>query len=463
MRKLIAGSVVLGLAAAAIFMVTRRGDAETNSYRFVDVEQGDIEAIVAATGSLSAVQTVQVGTQVSGQITDIYADFNDEVRRGQLIARLDSTLLVQAVQNAEASLQRVEADLTRTEWEFERAAELFRSQGVTESEYKTAEYNFAAAKSNRASAEVSLEQARRNLGYSKIYAPIDGVVVERNVEPGQTVAASMSTPQLFLIANDLAEMEILASVDESDIGQIHEGQDARFTVQAYPDEAFRGTVRQVRLQSSVQENVVNYTVVVSVLNDEGRLLPGMTATVDFIVERVEDVIRVPNSALRFRPNQAMLTEWQTRMQAQRERTAAERAAGAGTGDAESGEDAAAAAPRGRGAFAEMSDEERQALRERFAQAGGPGGFGGGEGRGGFGGAAGGQGNQLWYIDAEGLLQVARVRAGVTDGQYTEVSGRGIEPGMRVIAGVVVSSESSTPTNPFQPQQQQNRGFGPRGF
>lgn len=465
MRKLIAGTVVLGLAAAAIFLVTRRGDAETNSYRFVDVERGDIEAVVAATGSLSAVQTVQVGTQVSGQITDIYVDFNDDVRRGQLVARLDSTLLVQAVQNAEASLQRVEAELSRREWEFERSAELFRSQGVTEAEYKTAEYDLAAARSNLASAEVSLEQARQNLGYSKIYAPIDGVVVERNVEPGQTVAASMSTPQLFLIANDLAEMEILASVDESDIGQIHEGQGARFTVQAYPDEAFTGTVRQVRLQSTVQENVVNYTVVVSVRNDDGRLLPGMTATVDFIVERVEDVVRVPNSALRFRPNQAMLTDWQTRMQAQREQRAEPPAPGGDTPEAEgdaAAADAEAGGRRGRGAFADMTDEERQALRERFAEGGGPGGFVGGEGRAGFAGAGGGQGSQLWYVDDGGLLQMARVRVGVTDGQYTEVIGPRIEPGMQVIAGVVVSSESSTPTNPFQPQQQ-NRGFGPRGF
>ena len=433
MRKLIAGLVVVGLAAVAIFTVARRGDAETMSYRFVDVETGDIEAVVAATGALTAVQTVQVGTQVSGQITDIRVDFNDRVRRGQVIARLDSTLLVQAVQNAEANVARSEAELSRREWEFERASELFKLQGVTESEYKTAEYDLAVSRSNLASARVNLEQARRNLGYSVIYAPIDGVVVERNVEPGQTVAASMSTPQLFLIANDLSEMEILASVDESDIGQIREGQPARFTVQAYPDERFEGVVRQVRLQSSVQENVVNYTVVVSVQNDDGRLLPGMTATVDFIVERVDQVLKVPNAALRFRPNQAMLAELQERQQAQREQRAAEQ-----------GDDA-------RGGLADLSDEERQALRERFQQGGGAGG-----GRGGA-----GAGNQLYYVDDQGILQVARVRAGVTDGQFTEVSGRGIEAGLHVIAGVVVSSGEEAPTNPFQ-QQQQRGGFG-RGF
>jgi len=444
MRKWIAGLVVVGLAATAIFVFTRTGDAETSSYRFVEVEEGDVEAVVAATGALSAVTTVQVGTQVSGQVNEIFVDFNDHVTQGQLIARIDPTLLKQAVKNQEANLERIEAELVQRKWEYERSQELFQSQGVTESEFRTAEYNFAVSKSNLTSAQVNLDQARRNLAYSDIYAPIDGVVVERNVEPGQTVAASLSTPQLFLIANDLSEMEILAAVDESDIGQIQEGQEASFTVQAYPDESFRGTVRQVRLQSSVQENVVNYTVVVSVKNPDGRLLPGMTATVDFIVERVEDVLKVPNAALRFRPNQAMMAELQERQRAQREQRIAER----GT-DSTAGDDRAALRER----FAGLSDEERQAMRERFAAGGAnfPGGRAGGRGG----------GNQLWYVDADGLLQIARVRAGVSDGQFTQITGRNIEPGMQVIAGVVVSS-AQTSTNPFQQQNNNRRGFG-RGF
>jgi HlyD family secretion protein len=452
MRKLIAVLVIVGLAASAIFVFTRRGDAETSSYRYVDVEQGDLEAVVAATGALTAVTTVQVGTQVSGQITDILVDFNDNVKRGQLVARIDPTLLTQAVLNAEANLSRNQAELARREWEFQRSAELFKSQGVTESEYKTAEYDLAVSRSNLASAEVNLEQARRNLGYSEIYAPIDGVVVERNVEPGQTVASSMSTPQLFLIANDLKELEILASVDESDIGQIHEGQPARFTVQAYPDDSFAGTVRQVRLQSSVQENVVAYTVVVSVRNEELKLLPGMTATVDFIVERVENVLKVPNAALRFRPNQAMLAEIQERRQAMREQGGASPGA---TGDSAGASEGRPGRGGEGGGFADLSEEERAALRERFQQGGGAGGTGG---AGGFGG---GGGSQLYYVDADGLLQVARVQVGVTDGQYTEVTGRSLEVGMQVIAGVVVSSAGQAPANPFQ-QQQENRGFG-RGF
>ncbi len=477
MKKTIVGTLIVLAVAAAVFVATRRGDAATSSYRFVEIEQGVVEAVVAATGQLSAVTTVQVGTQVSGQVLEIFVDFNDLVRRGQLIARIDATILRQAVLDAEATLDRIQADLERRIWEYDRTNELFARQGVTESEYKTAEYDLAAARANLKSAEVSLDRARNNLAYTEIYAPIDGVVVERNVEPGQTVAASMSTPQLFLIANDLAKMEILASVDESDIGLISEGREARFTVQAYPDESFEGTVRQVRLQSSVQENVVNYTVVVSVRNDDGRLLPGMTATVDFIVDRVEDVIKVPNVALRFRPNQAMMAELQERQQAAREARLAER-----DGEAATDSDPATRERPGEGERRFAEGEVPDSIRDRFRQmresgdfprggegrpgaGGGRGGFGDGQGgpdaggRGGFGGQG---GSQLWYVDADGLLQVARVRPGVTDGQYTEVMGRGLEPGMQVIAGVVVVSSASAATNPFQQPQQNRRGFG-RGF
>jgi HlyD family secretion protein len=442
MKRAIVGLVTATTAAAAIILATGIGDAATSSYRFVAVEQGDVEAVVAATGALSAVTTVQVGTQVSGQIERVFVDFNDRVTRGQLIARIDATILQQAVLDAEANLERVQADLARREWVYERTTELFSKQGVTESEYKTAEYDLAVARANLKSAQVALQRARDNLAYSEVYAPIDGVVIERNVEPGQTVAATMSTPQLFLIANDLAEMEILASVDESDIGQISEGQEARFTVQAHPDETFSGTVRQVRLESAVQENVVNYTVVVSVRNDDGKLLPGMTATVDFVVEKVEEVLKVPNAALRFQPTQAMLEEVHER----------QRALSEGTIPKEVGES--------------DSDSVRAGPRERFAQGGqrrgGQAGVGGREGGlGGFAGRASGNASQLWYVDEEGLLQVMRVRPGVTDGQSTQVAGRGLEPGMQVIASVVITSAEAASINPFQQQQSQNRPR--RGF
>jgi HlyD family secretion protein len=442
MKKVLGLVALVAVVIAAIISFARSGGAETAEYRFVTIEEGDIEAVVASTGSLSAVTTVQVGTQVSGQVAEIFVDFNDRVQKGQLIARIDPTLLQQTVRDAEANLERVQADLANREREFERTARLHESQGVTDSEYDTAEYNVAVARASLKSAQVSLERAQNNLSYSLIYAPIDGVVIERNVDVGQTVAASLSAPQLFLIANDLRQLEILAAVDESDIGRIEEGQMTRFTVQAYPDETFTGLVRQVRLQSTTQENVVNYTVVINVENPDGRLLPGMTATVDFLVETVSEVLKVPNAALRFRPSADMMTEVRERMQ---ERFRAAREAAEDSTDAR-------ATRRGEGD------------RPEGGRAGGIG--AGGAGASGFG-ASGGRPDigQLWYVDEAGNLSVARVRIGITDGQSTEIEARGIqlEAGMEVIAGITTGSQASqTSTNPFQQNQGDRRG-PPRGF
>ncbi len=297
--------VILGLlllAGAAAWLRAHAGGAQPPAYRFATVERGDIEATVSATGTLAAVTTVQVGTQVSGQVSAIYADFNDRVKKGQLIARIDPTLQEQAVRDAEAGLDRTLAEMQKAQSDYARDLQLYESQTLTKSDFAATEYALASARADSKSAQVTLDKARQNLAYTSIYAPIDGIVVERNVDVGQTVAASLQAPQLFLIANDLSRMQILASVDESDIGQIHEGQAVHFTVQAYPQRTFRGTVRQVRLQSSTEENVVNYTVVVAVQNPAGILLPGMTATAAFVTGSATGVLLAPNAALRFRPS-----------------------------------------------------------------------------------------------------------------------------------------------------------------
>lgn len=318
MKKL---ALVTALAAVAVgtwWFLGKDRDATVAPYRFVTIERGDLESTVAATGTLGAVKTVQVGTQVSGQIQEIFVDFNDRVRKGQLIARIDPTLLQQNVRDAEARLERARAEVGQRQSDYDRNLKLYESQAITESEFSTVKYNLAVAEADMKSTEISLERAKQNLAYTNIYSPISGVVVERNVDVGQTVAASLAAPQLFLIAEDLARMEILASVDESDIGRITEGQTARFTVQAYTDDVFTGTVRQVRLQSTMQENVVNYTVVINVTNDDGRLRPGMTATVDFLVETARDVLMVSNAALRFRPTDRMIASLRERRQQNRE-------------------------------------------------------------------------------------------------------------------------------------------------
>ncbi len=440
MKKIILVAAAMVLCGASFWYLSR-GDTEAVSpYRFVTIEHGNVEAVVSSTGSLDAVTTVEVGTQVSGIVSDIYVDFNDHVEKGQVIARIDTTLLTSAVRDAEANVERNLAQLRQAEREFARIEGLFDKQFVTEVEFNQALYNLDIAKAATRSSDISLERARQNLSYATIYAPISGTVIERNVDVGQTVAASFSAPLLFLIADELSRMEILASVDESDIGQIKQGQRARFTVQAY-DEVFEGIVRQVRLQSSVQENVVNYTVVVDVANENGLLLPGMTAVVEFLIQTAEDVLKVPNAALRFRPTEAMMAEMRARREQRR----------LGRGDS-----AAAGRPQDRGGFA-----GRQA--GGFAATGGfgAGGFGG---QGGFG-APGGFGGRedltmVWFIDGDGMLAMAPARIGISDGQMTEIQSARLTPGMDIIAGVNQQEEGNS-FNPFQNNQE--RRFRPGGF
>lgn len=442
MKKIILIAAAMVLCGASFWYLSR-GDTEAVSpYRFVTVEQGNVEAVVSSTGTLDAVTTVEVGTQVSGIVSDIYVDFNDHVEKGQVIARIDTTLLTSAVRDAESNVERNQAQLRQAEREYARIEGLFEKQFVTEVEYNQALYNLDIARAATKSSEISLERARQNLSYATIYAPISGTVIERGVDVGQTVAASFSAPLLFLIADELSRMEILASVDESDIGQIKQGQRARFTVQAY-DDVFEGIVRQVRLQSSMQENVVNYTVVVDVANEEGLLLPGMTAIVEFLIETAEGVLKVPNAALRFRPTEAMMAQ----MRAQREQSGQAR-----------GDSAAAGRPQDRG-----RTPGQQA--GSFAAAGGFGsGAGSFGGQGGFGQAGGFGGREdftiLWFIDSEGMLSVAPTRIGISDGQMTEIQSARLGPGMEIIAGVNQQEEGNS-FNPFQ--NNQSRRWRPGGF
>ena len=430
------GAVVGAVAAGGLWMYRNAEASEGPAYRFATVTRGNLESTVSATGALSAVTTVQVGTQVSGLVRQIYVDFNDRVRKGQLLARIDPTLQQQAVLDAQAGLVRAQADLERSKAEYDRNKTLFDAKVLTASEFNTAQYNYTVAQASVKSAQVALDRARKNLSYTEIYAPIDGVVVERNVDVGQTVAASLSAPQLFLIANDLSQMQILASVDESDIGQIHDGQEVRFTVQAYPNQNFTGTVRQVRLQSATTENVVNYTVVVSVANPKGTLLPGMTATVEFLTGSAKDALIVPNAALRFRATPEMMAEAGV--------------SATGTGAPRTAADSAA--------FAARRDSLRRAREAAGGSAGGQAGTAGN--RGGAtrpAGSARGSTAQLWYVDATGKPAVMRVRTGLSDGQNTEVMGPNVREGLQVIIGTATTTTTPT-TSPFQQQRR-----GPGGF
>ncbi len=268
-------------------------------WKTVAVQRMDLEQVVTATGSLEAVVSVAVGTQVSGIVSEILVDFNDRVEAGQVVARIDRALLEADVRTAEAGLAQARAEAERAALALRRIRSLHEHQAATDEELEEATADADVAVAAQSTREVALERARRNLGYATITSPITGTVVSRAVDVGQTVNAGLQAPILFEIAQDLSRMQILAAVDEADIGEVAAGQSARFTVQAYGDARFEGSVRQVRLEPKVAENVVTYTVVIDVDNPDGRLLPGMTATVDIVTARAEDVLCVPPSALRF--------------------------------------------------------------------------------------------------------------------------------------------------------------------
>ena len=437
-KRIAAAAAVVVLAAGGVAIYRRADAKQAPPYRFATVTRGNLESTVSATGALSAVKTVQVGTQVSGQIAAIYADFNQKVKKGQLLARIDPTLQQQAVQDAQAGVERVQSQYTMAKQEYDREKTLFDSKVITASEFNTAQSNYEVGKANLKSAQIALDKARQNLAYTNIHAPIDGVIVERTVDVGQTVAASLSAPELFLIANDLSEMQVLAKVDESDIGSIAVGQPVTFTVQAYPNRTFSGTVQQVRLQSTTQDNVVNYTTVISVANVDGKLLPGMTATVQFLTGSAKNVLLVPNAAIRFRATPEMMA--QVGFGQRRTSGDSTRGAGASTSGA-----AGSNAQRG-------------------------GAYGVGTAGGGMRGAGAPNGARtnagiLWYVDKTGKLAVARVKTGLTDGQTTEITPRdstAVTAGMQVIVGTnstTASTTTSTSANPLQPQAGARRGPG----
>ena len=311
MKKLWYGVLILIVIALAVYFSFGNKEQEVD-YRTEKAVRGDIVETVTATGTVNAVTTVLVGTQVSGTINNIYVDFNSPVKKGQLIARIDpATFEAQVAQAranllaAKANLEKSEATLVDTKRTMERNRELLSKNLIAQSDLDTAETNYetskaqvSVSKSQVAQTEAALKVAETNLGYTKIISPVDGVVISRNVDVGQTVAASFQTPTLFTIAEDLTKMQIDASVDEADIGRVASGQDVEFTVDSYPDITFHGNVSQVRNAPISVENVVTYDVVIKVDNPELKLKPGMTANVSIILMKKSGVLKIPNAALR---------------------------------------------------------------------------------------------------------------------------------------------------------------------
>lgn len=430
-KLFIYGSILIVLIAAGYFLLSG-GDEKSEKYTFAEITKGDLSVFISSSGTLEAISTVEVGTQVSGRIAKLFVDFNSEVRRGQLLAILDTVTLAATVRDTQASLERAKAQYNQSVAVHERNKKLYEKNYISELDFIQSQTDVESAHASLKSAESSLERAKTNLSYAYIYAPIAGKIINRAVEQGQTVAASLSAPTLFTIAEDLSSMRILASVDESDIGQIKEGQKVKFTVQAYQNKNFEGEVTQIRLNPTVVSNVVNYIVVVKADNEEKVLLPGMTATVDFYVDQREDVLLIPNAALRFQPTEAMQEEYKKNMEKE---------------------------------LANLPDS----VKNRF-QGRGPG-MGGGNFMGGnFGGGNSQNGgsrrrnfSRLWYLDENKQLKMSPASLGLSDGKNTEiVRGRNIKEGMKIITAVLEEETApKTGNNPLNPTQQQpnmRRGF-----
>ncbi len=291
---------VLVIAVVAWLLSGSKNEEEINFKEELASEQS-LQNSVTATGTIEAVTSVTVGTQVSGIVNKLYVDYNSQVKKGQVIAELDKTNLTSELNTAKANLESVQSNLNYQTANYNRYQTLYKKGLVSANDYENALLAYRQAKEQVATAKESVQKAQTNLGYATITSPIDGTVISKSVEEGQTVAASFSTPELFTIAKDLTNMQVIADVDEADIGGVKEGNRVTFTVDAYPDDTFEGIVKQVRLQATTTNNVVTYEVVISAPNADLKLKPGLTANVTIYTQERNGVLSVPNKALRFTP------------------------------------------------------------------------------------------------------------------------------------------------------------------
>jgi HlyD family secretion protein len=414
MKKLILSTgIILSIAVGVAFFVQRAGvSKQETELKFDVLSRGDIKNTVASTGTLSAVGTVAVGSQISGTVDKMLVDYNDKVKKGQLLAVVDKTMLEASVRDAEASVAKSQAQLNQAQTDYQRNEKLFQEGYISELTLLSKKTEVETATAALQSAEAALKRAQTNLNYADIRSPITGTVIERSVDAGQTIAASMNAPTLFTIAEDLAHMQIEANVDETDIGQIKDGMAVQFTVQAYPEETFTGTVRQIRLQPTTVQDVVTYTVIVDAANEKGLLLPGMTATVEFLVDERQDVLLVPNTALNFKPSEELMAQLRQQFQGQ-----AGTRTGNGTGR-----------PQGNGT--ERNAGMMRPMRTESGEQTGT--------------NSGAKMARVFYLDDAGTPKMARLETGATDGKMTEViKSAQLHEGTRVITSMNTTQQTTS--------------------
>ena len=310
-KKLWIAIGVIALAVIAYLLLSGGKKEEKVEFETAKVDQGNIQTTITATGTIEPVTSVTVGTQVSGIVSKLYVDYNSVVKKGQVIAELDKTNLISELTAQRANLSSAQSSLNYQQSNYNRYKTLYDKGLVSADEYESAQLQYNQAKEQVKTASESVQRAQTNLGYATITSPIDGVVLSKAVEEGQTVAASFNTPELFTIAQDLTDMRVIADIDEADIGGVKEGQRVTFTVDAFPDDQFEGQVTQVRQQATTESNVVTYEVVISAPNNDLKLKPGLTANVTIYTLEKNGVLVAPAKALRFIPNEALLKEGQT--------------------------------------------------------------------------------------------------------------------------------------------------------
>ena len=303
--------VVAVIVIFALVKCTGGKKEEKISFDTAKVEKTNIQTSITATGTIEPVTSVTVGTQVSGIVSHLYVDYNSVVKKGQVIAELDRTNLISELNTAKANLSSAQSSLNYQLSNYNRYKELYNKGLVSADEYESARLQYLQAKEQVNTSKENVQKAQTNLGYATITSPIDGVILSKSVEEGQTVAASFNTPELFTIAQDLTDMRVIADIDEADIGGVKEGQRVSFTVDAFPDDQFEGRVTQVRQQATTESNVVTYEVVISAPNNDLKLKPGLTANVTIFTLEKNDVLAVPSKALRFHPNEALLQKGET--------------------------------------------------------------------------------------------------------------------------------------------------------
>lgn len=435
-KKVLIISAVVVVVIVAILVIKPFGKKDA-AYTFetIKVEKGKISNVVTATGTIEAVTSVEVGTQVSGIIDKIYVDFNQNVKKGQVLAQLDKKQLQAQWEQSESSLKLAEAQLAYQEATYKRLKALYEKKLIAQAEYDQAVYNYANAKSALTNAQKSHERNKTNLDYATITSPIDGVVLNRAVEEGQTVAASFNTPTLFTIVNDLTQMEVETSVDEADIGKVHEGQRVEFSVDAYSDMKFDGSVSEVRLQPTTTNNVVTYAVILTAPNPDKKLMPGMTASATIFVEEKDSVLMLAGKATRFTPDMAY-------MQKQMQKMMKDMPKGSMPQGGFSGQRPPQGAMAGAG--------------NAGAAAGGQGSNGGsfsGFPQGGFGASLPDGMKMIWTKDEKGGLRPKPITVGIDNGSYVEILS-GLNEGDEVVVSMSDGSkkESSSanqgPRGPF---------------